>query len=94
MPEKSVVQLVRKNSVQPLSAKWVLADPINGDGNISASTDSNINLGPTNLPTNLAWTVVSPIDVGGTLQVDIKFNKVKFRKFRFEFSYNLFFLMY
>lgn len=75
MPEEQdVVKLVRKNYVQALSAKWVVDQSI--DGNISASSDSNIDLGPSDLPTYFTWTVLSPIDVGGTLQVDIKFNKV------------------
>lgn len=73
--EENAVLLVRKNYVQPLNAKWVL-DESNGDGNISASTDFMLHLQPSDPPTLLSWTILSPTDLGGTLQIDIKFDKV------------------
>lgn len=74
--DDDVIVLVRKNYVQSLSTKWVLEGK-NGDGNISASTESSVDLLPNNLSSYWSWTVISPIDVGGTLQVDIKLNKVR-----------------
>ncbi len=69
------VKLVRKSFVQPLSAKWVL-DQSKEDGNITANVESILDLESGNIPTFISWTILSPTDVGGTLQVDIKFNKV------------------
>ena len=72
---ETAVKLVRKSVVQPLSAKWVL-DQSKEDGNITANVESFLDLESGNIPTFLSWTILSPTDVGGTLQVDIKFNKV------------------
>lgn len=73
--DDSAVKLVRKSYVQPLSAKWVL-DQSKEDGNITANTESILDLESSDIPSFLSWTILSPSDVGGTLQVDIKFNKV------------------
>ncbi len=73
--EENAIQLVKKNYVQPLNTKWVL-DKSNGDGNISASTDFMLHLQPSDPSTLLSWTIQSPTDLGGTLQIDIKFDKV------------------
>lgn len=36
-----------------------------------------IDLQPSDPPTFLSWIITSPTDIGGTLQIDIKFNKVR-----------------
>ena len=74
--EENATQLARKNYVQPLNAKWVI-DQSNGDSNISANTDFMVDLQPSGPSTMLSWTILSPIDLGGTLQIDLKFNKVQ-----------------
>jgi hypothetical protein len=73
--DETAAKLVRKNYVQPLSAKWVL-DHSKGDDNISANTESILDLKSSDIPTFLSWSILSPTDIGGTLQVDIKFNQV------------------
>ncbi|XP_046643981.1 transmembrane protein 8B-like [Daphnia pulicaria] len=72
--DETAAKLVRKNYVQPLSAKWVL-DHSKGDDNISANTESILDLKSSDIPTFLSWSILSPTDIGGTLQVDIKFNQ-------------------
>ena len=74
--EENATQLARKNYVQPLNAKWVI-DQSNGDSNISANTDFMVDLQSSGPSTLLSWTILSPIDLGGTLQIDLKFNKVQ-----------------
>lgn len=73
--DKESVELVRKNYVQPLNVKWLLDEGIQ-DGNVSANTDFSLNLQPSETPKLLSWKIMSPNDVGGTLQVSMKFNKV------------------
>ncbi|XP_057371417.1 transmembrane protein 8B-like [Daphnia carinata] len=72
--EETASRLVRKSYAQPLNVKWIL-DQDNEAGNITASTESILDLESNDLPTLLSWTTFSPVDIGGTLQVDIRFNE-------------------
>lgn len=76
--EKSnATQLVRKSYSQTLTAKWILNE--NGSSeDISGSPDFVLVLQPNDEPTFLSLAILSPTDLGGTLQVELSFEKVSY----------------
>ena len=67
---------MRKNYVQPLTAKWTTFDNAI-DSNVSANVNFNVSLHPAASPIYFSLSISSPTDVGGTLQIELKLDKVK-----------------
>ena len=76
--DEEPIPLVRKNYAQALNVKWVLDHKTEEGFNISANTESMIDLELNDPPKFFSWSVISPMDIGGTLQVDVKFDKVNY----------------
>jgi len=68
-----VTNLIRKSYGGSLVTSWILDDK---DYNASKSSDLNINLIASDPPTLLSWSVLFPLDVGGTLHIDNKLKSV------------------
>ena len=64
--------LVRKSYPQPLTVVWETEQGPNLTGNRSFV----INMTTGDAPALLMWSISSPDDLGGTLQVDLKINTV------------------
>ena len=60
---------MRKNYPQPLSVKWQRSN-----SNLSASASMLIDVKSN--PDVFTWTIMSPIDLGGTLQVEVQLTQV------------------
>lgn len=76
----AAVGLVRKSYVQPLTVKWVRDHDDNG--NLTNYSEFPVQLNPIDPPVFLTWVVEAPLDVGGTLQIDLKLAKVCRATFR------------
>lgn len=69
------VEILKKKSyVQPLTSKWVTHDSI--DSNVSSQVDFSVTLHADDPPVYFTWSIDSPTDVGGTLQIELKLEKV------------------
>lgn len=66
---------MRKNYVQPLTVKWVTFNSAI-DSNVSANVNFNVSLHPAAPPVYFSLSISSPTDVGGTLQIELKLEKV------------------
>ena len=73
--QPSAIELMRKNYVQPLTAKWTIFDS-SIDSNVSANVNFNVSLHPAAPPIYYSLSISSPTDVGGTLQIELKLEKV------------------
>jgi len=74
--QPATIELMRKNYVQPLTAKWTTFDN-SIDSNVSANVNFNVSFHPAAPPIFFSLSISSPTDVGGTLQIELKLEKVK-----------------
>lgn len=72
--QPATIELMRKNYVQPLTAKWTTFDNAI-DSNVSANVNFNVSLHPAASPIYFSLSISSPTDVGGTLQIELKLDK-------------------
>ena len=81
----TTTELMRKNYVQPLTVKWVTFNSAI-DSNVSANVNFNVSLHPAAPPVYFSLSISSPTDVGGTLQIELKLEKVGLLKMDFFWS--------